>query len=261
MIPRLNIIAWSKNAPWAELRQVEQDLIICRALVDLFSDPLLSKELRFRGGTAINKLLFPKPMRYSEDIDLVRTSAGRMRDVLGQIRDVLRPWLGEATYDRSAVAPKLRFRAPAEDGSADLRLKIEINTREVDALDPTNEIAFSVENPWFTGSTKIMIRAKSCSLRKFARCSSETRGGIYLTSLTRSKCIVISIGLARSSCSRPISRMAKLRSPERKPRSACSRSSPRQGLWRIFDLYCPPTKRKRSQTPQSAKRLRECSGA
>lgn len=73
MIPMMNIIAWSQTAPWAETRQVEQDLIISRALVEIFSDPILRKQLRFRGGTALNKLHFPTPLRYSEDIDLVRT--------------------------------------------------------------------------------------------------------------------------------------------------------------------------------------------
>lgn len=52
MIPAQNIVAWSKVAPWAEPRQVEQDLIIARSLVQLFGDPFLSAELRFRGGTA-----------------------------------------------------------------------------------------------------------------------------------------------------------------------------------------------------------------
>ena len=37
MIPMMNIIAWSQTAPWAETRQVEQDLIISRAVVELFS--------------------------------------------------------------------------------------------------------------------------------------------------------------------------------------------------------------------------------
>ncbi len=36
MIPVMNITAWSKVAPWAEQRQIEQDLIISRAIVDLF---------------------------------------------------------------------------------------------------------------------------------------------------------------------------------------------------------------------------------
>ncbi|WP_249791456.1 nucleotidyl transferase AbiEii/AbiGii toxin family protein [Bradyrhizobium sp. SRL28] len=68
MIPALNIVAWSQTTPWVEQRQVEQDLIISRALVALFSDEFLKAEL---GGTALNNLHFPKPLRYSEDIDLV----------------------------------------------------------------------------------------------------------------------------------------------------------------------------------------------
>jgi hypothetical protein len=67
MIPSTFIQAWRKTAPWTDSRQVEQDLIICRALCDLFSSSKLSGKIAFRGGTAINKLLFEKPLRYSED--------------------------------------------------------------------------------------------------------------------------------------------------------------------------------------------------
>lgn len=56
MIPAMSIVAWSKTAPWPEDRQIEQDLIICRALIEIFGDDVLKKELRFRGGTALNKL-------------------------------------------------------------------------------------------------------------------------------------------------------------------------------------------------------------
>jgi predicted nucleotidyltransferase component of viral defense system len=77
MIPMMHIVAWSRVVPWGDLRQVEQDLIISRAVVELFSDPFLRGELRFRGGTALHKLHFPAPMRYSEDLDLVRTTSGR----------------------------------------------------------------------------------------------------------------------------------------------------------------------------------------
>ncbi len=41
MIPETNITAWSLTAPWAEPRQVEQDLIISRALVEIFNHDLL----------------------------------------------------------------------------------------------------------------------------------------------------------------------------------------------------------------------------
>ena len=157
MIPQDYITAWSRVAPWANQRQVEQDLIISRALVAIFSDPFLRGELRFRGGTALNKLHFPAPLRYSEDIDLVRTSAGPIGPVLDGVRAVLEPWLGKAKSDPSPVAPKLRFRVDAEGESADVRisLKVEINTREREAYDPPIEIPFGVENPWFTGEAAI----------------------------------------------------------------------------------------------------------
>lgn len=156
MIPSQNIVAWSQSAPWAEQRQVEQDLIISRALAEIFSDPFLADELRFRGGTALNKIHFPDPLRYSEDIDLVRTSAGPIGPILDRLRALLEPWLGPANFAQSQIAPKFRFRVPAEDGvDTPIRLKLEINTRETLAYDPVVMAPFAVENPWFAGTTTI----------------------------------------------------------------------------------------------------------
>jgi predicted nucleotidyltransferase component of viral defense system len=156
MIPSMNIIAWSNVVPWGEPRQVEQDLIISRAVIALYSDPFLRAELRFRGGTALNKLHFPAPLRYSEDIDLVRTTAGPIGPVLDRTRAVLEPWLGKAGFDMSPVAPKLRFRVPADDETAaPIRLKVEINTYEIEAHDPPATLPLVVENPWFTGAADI----------------------------------------------------------------------------------------------------------
>ena len=152
MIPAQNIVAWSNVVPWADPRQVEQDLIISRALVEIFGDETLRGALRFRGGTALNKLHFPEPVRYSEDIDLVRTSAGPIGAILDRLRAVLEPWLGRAQFAQSPMAPKLRFRTEAEDGSAvPIRLKIEINTREIEAFDTPVAKRLDVANPWFTG--------------------------------------------------------------------------------------------------------------
>ena len=157
MIPAMNIVAWGKTVPWAEQRQVEQDLIISRALVELFSDSFLSEELRFRGGTALNKLHFPKPLRYSEDIDLTRTTEGPIGPVLDRIRGILEPWMGHAQFDQSKIAPKLRFRMAAEDKTSGvpIRLKVEIHTRERTAYDDPLLLPFAVNNPWFTGSADI----------------------------------------------------------------------------------------------------------
>ena len=56
MIPRDYITEWRAEVPWVEDIQVEQDLVISRALVDIFSHPLLGQILAFRGGTALYKL-------------------------------------------------------------------------------------------------------------------------------------------------------------------------------------------------------------
>ena len=156
MIPAQNIVAWGNVVPWTDQRQVEQDLIISRALVEIFSDPMLREALRVRGGTALNKLHFPVPLRYSEDIDFVRTAHGPIGPVLDQLRVVVEPWLGRAQFEQSPVAPKFRFRVEAEDGSGvPIRLKIEINTREVEAFDAPPALPLEVANPWFSGEAAI----------------------------------------------------------------------------------------------------------
>lgn len=65
MISSAYIKEWRQKVPWSQNDQVEQDLIICRALVAIFSHPILADNLAFRGGTALYKLHL-KPVRYSE---------------------------------------------------------------------------------------------------------------------------------------------------------------------------------------------------
>ena len=55
MIPRRYIEEWKAVAPWPNDAQVEQDLVIARTLVEIFSDDLLKKSLAFRGGTAYQR--------------------------------------------------------------------------------------------------------------------------------------------------------------------------------------------------------------
>jgi hypothetical protein len=101
VIPRDYITAWRAEAPWVEDAQVEQDLVICKALVDIFSNPLLHKSLAFRGGTALYKLYVKPSARYSEDIDLVQVGAGPAGPAMDKLHEVLDPWLGEPQYRQS----------------------------------------------------------------------------------------------------------------------------------------------------------------
>jgi predicted nucleotidyltransferase component of viral defense system len=198
MIPAQNIIAWSKAAPWAEHRQVEQDLIISRALVALFSDDFLKEQLRVRGGTALNKLHFPAPLRYSEDIDLVRTTEGGIGPVLDRTRAALEPWLGRANFSQSDVAPKLRFEVEAEDGSAPIKLKVEINTRERIVYDKPATKCFSVSNPWFTGKAEIATFTNEELLATKLRALLQRRKGRDLLDLSHALAVFDNLDAKRT---------------------------------------------------------------
>ena len=95
MIPADFITEWGSQAPWVESSQVEQDLVISRALVEIFEDDRLSEALAFRGGTALYKLhLTPSP-RYSEDLDLVQRTAEPIGPTIDRLRARLDSWLGD----------------------------------------------------------------------------------------------------------------------------------------------------------------------
>ena len=58
MIPMDHLQQWALIAPWPDSAQIEQDLIISRALCDLFNEPRLAGKIAFRGGTASTSCCF-----------------------------------------------------------------------------------------------------------------------------------------------------------------------------------------------------------
>ena len=149
MIPQAYIQAWRENAPCPNPAQVEQDLIICRALCDLFNAPALAGKIAFRGGTAIRKLLFKQPLRYSEDIDLVQTQAEPIGPTVDAIRDAL-AWLGKCNREQAGHSMHLVFCfSPESAPQATLKLKVEINTREHEALLGYSRFPFAVASDWY----------------------------------------------------------------------------------------------------------------
>jgi uracil-DNA glycosylase len=70
-ITRRDVIAHQSVVPWPSQFQVEQDLLLCRAMVALFDDSFLQSQIAMRGGTLLHKVHLAPPSRYSEDIDLV----------------------------------------------------------------------------------------------------------------------------------------------------------------------------------------------
>ena len=101
MIPRDYISEWRTEAPWVQDFQVEQDLVISRALVEIFSNKVLHDSLAFRGGTALYKLHLRPAARYSEDIDLVQTKAEKAGPMMEELRAVLDQWLGKPQWKQT----------------------------------------------------------------------------------------------------------------------------------------------------------------
>lgn len=151
MIPQSYILEWSQHVPWKSNEQVEQDLVICRALVEIFSDEWLASKLAFRGGTALHKLYLHPPQRYSEDIDLVQISAEPFGPIIDRIRERLL-FLGEPQRKQKANNNTLYYRYESEFPPVHrLRLKVETNCREHFTILGLEKIPFNVESSYFDG--------------------------------------------------------------------------------------------------------------
>lgn len=155
MIPEIFIQAWRKNVEWQTPAQVEQDLIISRALVDLYNDLHVSEALVFRGGTALNKLFLKPPPRYSEDIDFVQKNPNPIGKTIDAIRTLFKSWLGDPKWKITGRSAKLIYKYESID-TMPAKLKIEINTTEHLQVLPLKTVPFSVASDWFNGVADII---------------------------------------------------------------------------------------------------------
>ena len=156
MIPQRYILEWQQIAPWTNDAQVEQDLVISRALVEIFQSPLLQRSLAFRGGTALHKLYISPQVRYSEDIDLVQITSEPIKPILVELRKRL-SFLGTKRIVKQHIHNNtIVYRFESEiPPIVSLRLKIEINTREHFNVLGLQQFPFSVVNGWFTGEAEL----------------------------------------------------------------------------------------------------------
>ena len=158
MIPRANITAWRDRAPWPSNEQVEQDLVLSRALVAMFSHSVVAERVVFRGGTALHKIFLSGVGRYSEDIDLVQRDAGPIGGLVGAIRESLDSWLGSPQWKQGTGRFALYYRFQTSFAPvSNRRLKVEINTREHVSVLGTTTRPFTVDNPWFSGTAEIPV--------------------------------------------------------------------------------------------------------
>lgn len=161
MIPRAMIQEWrNQGFPWKTDAMVEQDLIITRVLVELFEERSIAPHLILRGGTALHKLFFTEPFRYSEDVDLVQSKPGPIGPLFNEIRNKMIDWLGEPKRKTGPDTSTLSYQIDSEDQPPlPLRVKIEINTREHSPFLSIEKIRVEVESRWFKGSAVVFVNS------------------------------------------------------------------------------------------------------
>lgn len=156
MIPNAYITEWSNQAPWPLNEQVEQDLVIERALIEIYNEEFLKDRLAFRGGTALHKLYLNPPSRYSEDIDLIQVNSEPIKPTIMQLQKTL-SFIGKSTVaqklNNNTIIFKFEATAPPKNP---IRLKVEINCREHLCIYGFEKIHRTIQSSWFNGSAEIL---------------------------------------------------------------------------------------------------------
>ncbi len=155
MIPRPYIAKWQEYSPWNEFSQVEQDLIISRTLVEIFSDDFLRENLAFRGGTALHKLYLNPAPRYSEDIDLVQIKEGPIKPIMERLNEVITFFEEKRTTQVRGHGAKALYRFTSEYEEIRMRLKLEINCKEHFNVLEWVDFPFEVKSEWFSGKAEL----------------------------------------------------------------------------------------------------------
>jgi len=153
MIPASDITKWSTTHPWSTRDNIEQDFLLSQGICEIAGDSLLSDELIIRGGTAFHKLILPKPHRYSEDLDYVRSSAGGIGPIMRQLT-AIGERLGYKVSSNLSKYPKVFWKGTAESGQP-LKIKIEINTYERSPALPLALIHHNVDSEFYSATTDV----------------------------------------------------------------------------------------------------------
>lgn len=156
MIDRPALIAWRSQAPWPNPVQIEQDLLLSRLMIEIARDETLGPELAMRGGTCLNKLHLPAALRYSEDLDYVRSTHTGIKpytQALAEIAD--RVGLTVSGRQRSGQMVHVYLDGQPTEGIGRIRIKIEMNIAETESLRPRSTVRYAVETSWWSGEADI----------------------------------------------------------------------------------------------------------
>lgn len=170
-ITKQDILAHQSEVPWPNQRQIEQDLLLCRSMTAIFSDPFLKSQVAMRGGTLLHKVHLAPASRYSEDIDLVIIGNRPDDHISKAIGRVLQNTLGKPSNSiwdsvklavRNTVKPskvlRMTYRVPsiADRGGNPLEIVIEANATERNSYRPVTPLHFNYQFRGQSASSEVI---------------------------------------------------------------------------------------------------------
>lgn len=159
-LTRRDILEHQQAVLWPNLRQVEQDLLLCQSMILLFNDDFLKNQIAMRGGTLLHKVHLAPASRYSEDIDLVIVGDRPDDHISKAIRRVLAETLGRPKFSaweeiklavRNAIKPSKVLReiyhvpSIADPGGKPLEIVVEVNATERTPYKEIAQLAFELQ--------------------------------------------------------------------------------------------------------------------
>jgi len=178
VIDRPALIAWRSKAPWPNPVQIEQDLLLSRLMIEIARDEVLGPELVMRGGTCMHKLHLPAPLRYSEDLDYVRSTRTGIKpytQALARIAGGV--GLTVASRQRSGQMVHVYFDGQPTEGIGRIRIKIEMNIAETEPHRPSKTMSHKVETSWWSGEADVPTYESSELLATKLRALYQRRKG------------------------------------------------------------------------------------
>jgi predicted nucleotidyltransferase component of viral defense system len=168
-LTRRDVIAHQSVVPWPSQLQVEQDLLLCQAMVALFEDKFLQGQIAMRGGTLLHKVHLAPASRYSEDIDLVVVGdrpEGHIRRALNRVLSGVLGMPKQSVWGdlklaiRNTVKPsrvlRMTYAIPSlTEPGKDLEIVVEANVTERTPHLPVIKIPF--EFPFRDSAVKAQV--------------------------------------------------------------------------------------------------------
>ena len=110
------------------------------------------------GDLALNKLLFPLFVRYSEDLDFVLIKPGSIKKIVSTFRELIDPWLGPSRLEPVKNGFRIYYQfVPESDPEGKKRINIEINTNEIFTLYPLIRLEFEVPSKWYSSQCYLKV--------------------------------------------------------------------------------------------------------